>query len=88
MVCTSLGSLLGPLFYFLCSNLKANPVHSFPDFLSIFYKSATLAADGGLDNIPVCDCTPPFMIDVYTDTLSDTDATTANTALSRGQSTY
>ena len=27
MVCTSLGSLLHPLFYFLCSNLKANPVH-------------------------------------------------------------
>ena len=26
MVCTSLGSLLRPLFYFLCSNLKANPV--------------------------------------------------------------
>ena len=23
MVCTSLGSLLRPLFYFLCSNLKA-----------------------------------------------------------------
>ena len=28
MVCTSLGSLLRPLFYFLCSNLKANPVQS------------------------------------------------------------
>ena len=28
MVCTSLGSLLRPLFYFLCSNLKANPVLS------------------------------------------------------------
>ena len=28
MVCTSLGSLLHPLFYFLCSNLKANPVLS------------------------------------------------------------
>ena len=27
MVCTSLDSLLRPLFYFLCSNLKANPVH-------------------------------------------------------------
>ena len=27
MVCTSLGSLLRPLFYFLCSNLKAYPVH-------------------------------------------------------------
>ena len=26
MVCTSLGSLLRPLFYFLCSNLKTNPV--------------------------------------------------------------
>ena len=26
MVCTSLGSLLRPLFHFLCSNLKANPV--------------------------------------------------------------
>ena len=26
IVCTSLGSLLRPLFYFLCSNLKANPV--------------------------------------------------------------
>ena len=26
MVCTSLGSLLRPLFYFLCSNVKANPV--------------------------------------------------------------
>ena len=26
MVCTSLGSLLRPLFYFLCSNLKVNPV--------------------------------------------------------------
>ena len=26
MVCISLGSLLRPLFYFLCSNLKANPV--------------------------------------------------------------
>ena len=26
MVCTSLGSLLRPLIYFLCSNLKANPV--------------------------------------------------------------
>ena len=26
MVCTSLGSLLRPLFYLLCSNLKANPV--------------------------------------------------------------
>ena len=26
MVCTSLGSLLRPLFYFLCSFLKANPV--------------------------------------------------------------
>ena len=26
MVCTSLGSLLGALFYFLCSNLKAHPV--------------------------------------------------------------
>ena len=26
MVCTSLGRLLRPLFYFLCSNLKANPV--------------------------------------------------------------
>ena len=26
LVCTSLGSLLRPLFYFLCSNLKANPV--------------------------------------------------------------
>ena len=26
MVCTSLGSLLHPLFYFLCSNLKANLV--------------------------------------------------------------
>ena len=26
MVCTSLGSLFRPLFYFLCSNLKANPV--------------------------------------------------------------
>ena len=26
MVCTSLGSLLRPLLYFLCSNLKANPV--------------------------------------------------------------
>ena len=26
MVCTSLGSLLRPLFYFLRSNLKANPV--------------------------------------------------------------
>ena len=26
MVCTSLGSLLLPLFYYLCSNLKANPV--------------------------------------------------------------
>ena len=30
MVCTSLGSLLPPLFYFLCSNLKANPVQGFP----------------------------------------------------------
>ena len=29
MVCTSLGSLLRPLFYFLCSNLKANPVVTF-----------------------------------------------------------
>ena len=28
MVCTSLGSLLRPLFYFMCSNLKANPVVS------------------------------------------------------------
>ena len=27
MVLTSLGSLLRPLFYFLCSNLKANQVH-------------------------------------------------------------
>ena len=27
MVCTSLVSLLCPLFYFLCSNLKANPVY-------------------------------------------------------------
>ena len=27
MVCTSLGSLLRPLFHFLCLNLKANPVH-------------------------------------------------------------
>ena len=26
MVCTSLGRRLRPLFYFLCSNLKANPV--------------------------------------------------------------
>ena len=26
MVCTSMGSLLHPLFYFLCSNLEANPV--------------------------------------------------------------
>ena len=26
MVCTCLGSLLRPLFYFLCSNLKAKPV--------------------------------------------------------------
>ena len=26
MVCTSLGSLVRPLFHFLCSNLKANPV--------------------------------------------------------------
>ena len=29
MVCTSLGSLLRPLFCFLCSNLKANPVTLF-----------------------------------------------------------
>ena len=29
MVCTSLGSLLRPIFYFLCSNLKANPVEAF-----------------------------------------------------------
>ena len=28
MVCTSLGSLLRPLFYFLCSNRKAYPVLS------------------------------------------------------------
>ena len=43
MVCTSLGSLLRPLCYLLCSNLKANPVHtchvwllyvSFPQTLS------------------------------------------------------
>ena len=27
MACTILGSLLRPLFYFLCSNLKAKPVH-------------------------------------------------------------
>ena len=27
MFCTSLGNLLRPLFYFLFSNLKANPVH-------------------------------------------------------------
>ena len=30
MVCTKLGSLLRPLFYFLCSNLKTNPVHFSP----------------------------------------------------------
>ena len=38
MVCTSLGSLLRPLFYFLCSNLKANPVvdpKCLPTFLCI-----------------------------------------------------
>ena len=28
--CTKLGSLLRPLFYFLCSNLKTNPVHFSP----------------------------------------------------------
>ena len=28
MVCTILGSLLRPLFYFLCSKLKANPVQT------------------------------------------------------------
>ena len=47
MVCTSLGSLLRPLCYLLCSNLKANPVHtchvwllyvSFPQTLSRRWK--------------------------------------------------
>ena len=28
MICTGFGSLLRPLFYFLCSNLKANPVNT------------------------------------------------------------
>ena len=35
MVCTSLGSLLRPLFYFLCSNLKANPVDMLVEVLSL-----------------------------------------------------
>ena len=34
MVCTSLGSLLRPQFYFLCSNLKANPVLIRPWYLA------------------------------------------------------
>merc|ERR1711953_628549 len=42
------------------------------------------AATGGLSNIPVCDCTPPFVLDVFTDTLSDVDQSVGDNTKQNG----
>ena len=49
MVCPSLGSLLRPLFYFLCSILKANPVVSPIHPIHIFLKLPPNEVDSEAD---------------------------------------
>lgn len=43
------------------------------------FEAGTLTAEA-----PVCDCTAPFQVDIYTDDIPDTAAIAANTAHSRG----
>eukprot|EP00095_Tigriopus_kingsejongensis_P003143 maker-scaffold662_size116868-snap-gene-0.13 protein:Tk03143 transcript:maker-scaffold662_size116868-snap-gene-0.13-mRNA-1 annotation:"proteophosphoglycan ppg1" len=40
--------------------------------------------DMSMEHAPICDCTAPFVVEIFTDNVSDVDGNGPNTAKSRG----